>query len=282
MLRHHYTPKHFWEVPDEDGGDLGIEFFTADGTIYQCYYPDIDIDMATYKKKIQKKIREDLQKLESNASKIEDMLDGIKVDQWVLLTPENRSKDLIKYASKKAKEVKAKNLTYIDNNSFIVKVETADIFPDSKMFALGVCPDVIDIPIPQVSQEDVDKWVGGNSDFFENISRKSDTLMGDKSERFQGKVIQKYIQIEKVIDALRDDHPDIYNLVEDTALARLDAMKEDVLFEDVLGDSFVKGVVKNNGEAFKKHAEKFSEKNLQALSFGYLSRWLAECYMDFE
>ncbi|OOZ38858.1 hypothetical protein BOW53_13965 [Solemya pervernicosa gill symbiont] len=60
MLRYHYGQPYFWSVPDEDSGDYGIEFYTADGTIFQCYYPDLSVDMATYKKKIQKKINDDL------------------------------------------------------------------------------------------------------------------------------------------------------------------------------------------------------------------------------
>ena len=31
MPRYHYKAKNFWEVPDEDKGDLGLEFFTVDG-----------------------------------------------------------------------------------------------------------------------------------------------------------------------------------------------------------------------------------------------------------
>ena len=33
MLRYHFGQINFWKVPDEDQGDYGIEFFTADGTI---------------------------------------------------------------------------------------------------------------------------------------------------------------------------------------------------------------------------------------------------------
>lgn len=63
MLRHHYGANNFWEVPDADRGDLGLEFFTIDGTIFQCYYPDKNAYMAAYKKKVQNKIGDDLKKL---------------------------------------------------------------------------------------------------------------------------------------------------------------------------------------------------------------------------
>ena len=86
MLRHHYRQPYFWSVPDEDSGDYGIEFYTAEGTIFQCYYPDLSVDMTTYKKKIQKKINDDLKKLKQYETEIDKMLDGIVVKQWILLT----------------------------------------------------------------------------------------------------------------------------------------------------------------------------------------------------
>lgn len=107
MLRYHYGVNNFWAVPDTDQGDLGLEFFIIDGTLYQCYYPDKNADMAAYKKKVQKKIRDDLQKLKTNEVEIAKMLDGIvdKVRRWVLLIPEMKSKELIKYCNTKKKEL---------------------------------------------------------------------------------------------------------------------------------------------------------------------------------
>ena len=101
MLRHHYTQKNFWEVPDEDQGDLGLEFYTIDGTLFQCYYPDLNTDMTTYKKKIQSKIREDLKKLEVNEKEIKALLDEIIINQWILLIPKMKSKDLNKVLQRK-------------------------------------------------------------------------------------------------------------------------------------------------------------------------------------
>jgi hypothetical protein len=40
MLRQHFGAKNFYPVPDQDSGDFGLEFFTVDGTLFQCYYPE--------------------------------------------------------------------------------------------------------------------------------------------------------------------------------------------------------------------------------------------------
>lgn len=281
MLRQHYGAKSFWVVPDEDGGDLGLEFYTIDGTLFQCYYPDNGVDMASYKKKIQKKINDDLKKLKSNEKKIHAMIDDVVVHQWVLLTPEFKSKDLITYCNKKKKEAIAKNIAYIDNEKFVVKIETANSFPDGKLYAQGVYNKTIDIPLLSITDVEKDAWKQGHSEFSNNVARKSVALMGADSLGFQDTVFTKYIQIEKFLDQLREEHPDLYEMVEDTARAQLENMREDAYFSSN-DKSFVKGIVDGNKAAFSKHSEFMSEKNVQSLSFGYLSKWLVQCYMDFE
>ncbi|MEW8152017.1 MAG: hypothetical protein AB2810_17885 [Candidatus Thiodiazotropha endolucinida] len=282
MLRHHYGAKNFWPVPDQDAGDLGLEFFTVDGTLFQCYYPEHGIEMKVYKQRIQKKIRDDLKKLKENESDISELLDEIVINQWVLLTPENRSKDLIKYCNKKKKEVIKQNITYIDNNNFIVKIETADTYRDGMLFAQSVYSSAIDIPLMEVTDEEKAKWLSGNSTFSNNIERKSDSLMGASSGRFKEKVVERYIQIDRFLEQLRDDHPDLYQLIEDSARAQLESMQEASIFADDVDSGFVQKIVEDNKQAFTKHSKFMSDKNMQSLSFGYLSKWLAECYMDFK
>lgn len=281
MLRQHYGAKNFWSVPDEDGGDLGLEFYTIDGTLFQCYCPDKGVDMASYKKKIKKKINEDLKKLKNNDKKIEKMIDDIIIHQWVLLTPEFKSKDLISYCHTKKKEVVSNNISYINNDDFVVKIETADSYPDGKLYAQGVYNKAIDIPLQSISEVDKDAWKEVNSEFSGNIIRKSVALMGENSEGFQDEVFSKYIQTEKFLDQLREEHPDLYEMIEDGARAQLENMREDSFFSSK-DKGFVKSIVKGNKVAFAKHSEFMSEKNVQSLSFGYLSKWLAQCYMDFK
>jgi hypothetical protein len=281
MLRYHFGQKNFYPVPDQDSGDLGIEFYTADGTIFQCYYPDQGIEMSEYKKRIKKKIHADLKKLSTNETKIKNLLDETKINQWVLLTPENKSKDLIPYCNKKKKYVIGKHISYIDEVHFSVRIETANSFPEGKLYAQGVYNKAIDIPLQEVTSLDKSSWQSCHSVFNTNIKRKSLSLMGEDPSLFQDKVVTKYIQINKFLDQLRTDHPDLHELIEDSARAQLENMQEESLFESDIDKKFVQGIVKSNKNAFAKHSKFMSDKNMQSLSFGYLSKWIAECYMDF-
>lgn len=282
MLRQHYGAKNFYTVPDQDGGDHGLEFYTADGTIFQCYYPEKGIEMAVYKRRIQKKINDDLKKLKDNEQEILKILDDIKINQWILLTPEFKSKDLLVYCNKKKKETTSKNICYIDNASFKVKIETAASYPAGKLYAQGVYNSSINIPLLTISEDLKNNWLSNHSEFSSNIVRKSTKLMGAQSEDFQSTVVSKYIQIDKFLEQLRDDHPDLHALIEDSARAQLESIKENSLFRSSLDSDFVKTIVDNNKSAFFKHSKFMSDTNVQSLSFGYLSKWIAECYMDFK
>lgn len=283
MLRYHYGANNFWEVPDADQGDSGLEFFAIDGTLYQCYFPDKNADMAAYKRKIQKKIRDDLKKLKKNEDEITKLLDGavFKVKRWILLVPEMKSKELIKYCNTKKIELLKDPPAFIDVDDFQVKIDTSDCYPDGAIFAKQNHAKAVDIPLIEVTNTEKAIWQESNIEFSANIERKSDALMGEKSERFKDNVVKKYIQIEKFLDDLRENYPDLHELVEDSARAQLEKIRDNSLFEDALDKEFVNNVRKGNEQAFSKHAKFMSDTNMQSLSFGYLSKWLAECYMDF-
>lgn len=281
MLRQHFGAKNFWTVPDEDSGDLGLEFYTVCGTLFQCYYPDKNVDMSSYKSKIQIKINDDLKKLKTNEDKISKMIDDVIIDQWVLLTPDFKSKDLITYCNKKKKEIIGKNISYIDNVKFTVKIETANSYPSGKLYAQAVYDKVINIPLLSVSETEKDLWKIGNQQFFKNVVGKSNKLMGPGSHGFQDEVFSQYIQMDKFLDELREEHPNLYERIEDTARAELRNMKVNSHFVSK-DKGFVKSVIEHNSSAFSKHSILLSDENLEILSFGYLSKWLAECNMDFK
>lgn len=201
--------------------------------------------------------------------------------RWVLLIPEMKSKELIKYCNAKKKELLKTPPAFIDMEDFQVKIDTADCYPDGALFAKQMHAKTVDIPLFEATDTDKTIWKEGNTEFSANIERKSNAFMGKNATRFKDNAVKKYMQIEKFLDDLRENYPDLHELVEDSARAQLERIKNNSLFEDALDKEFVGNVVKGNEQAFLKHVQYMSESNMQSLSFGYLSKWLAECYMDF-
>lgn len=281
MLRHHYGQRNFYKVPAKDSGDLGIEFFTSCGTIYQCYMPDLSYEMSEWKRKVQSKINADLKKLDRYNVDIKKLLNGIIIDQWILLTPRFDSKDLISYCNKKRNEVVKKDLSFIDNDDLVVKIETDTIFPKSRLFALSVQSVAVNIPIPYVSSEQKDTWAEGNTIFAKNIDRKSKILAKKGRDKFKQTVVEKYIQVDSFLDSLRNDYPDLCDSLEDSARAQLANVEEEAVMQGEVDHSFSNYIRTSNKQHFQKHQKHFSPSNYQILSFGYMSKWLAECNLDF-
>jgi hypothetical protein len=61
QLRHY--PQNVQIVPDAVRGDAGIEFFSTDGCLYQCYAPEEVADVGKAASAMKEKARRDLNKL---------------------------------------------------------------------------------------------------------------------------------------------------------------------------------------------------------------------------
>lgn len=281
MLRHKYGEDNFFTVPDTDGGDLGVEFFTSDGTMFQCYFPEPGVAMSQYKTRVQNKIREDLHKLQTNEKDIAKMLGEISIKQWVLLLPEYKSKAFLAYCEKKKKEVRKLDLSFINSKKFMVKIETSASYPTAENYARFVSIKSINIPVSNVSATDQADWIAKNTEFRDNVVRKSTSLFGRKDpEQFQSRVITRYIQIERFLDKLREDFPDFREIVDAAGRTQLEELKDDQALVAKVDQNFIRNVLSNNKKAFEKLAEKLSNENIQSLSFGFLSKWITECDLD--
>ena len=238
--------------------------------------------MATYKRNTRKKIRDDLRKLKKHEAKISSMLGGIVVKRWILLVPNLQSKDLIAHCHKCKKKTLEVNVSFIDQEEFTAKIETAESYPDAALYANRVRIQTIDIPIEPISPSQQDIWAGANSAFMGNIERKSELLMRDKAPVFRDRVVKRYIQIEHFLEKLRDEHPDLHELVEGSGGALLEEMKDSSVLQGEIDSSFIGEVLKGNKKGFGKYSSDFSDANATSLPFGYLAKWIAECNMDFE
>lgn len=279
MLRKHFTWKCFFTVPHEDRGDHGIEFYTSCGTIFQCYYPDPLYSMREYKSKVQKKINDDLKKLKKYEKGISDMLNGIKIKTWVLVIPHNRSREILKYCARKTREIKSSAPSFIETDDFIVKVETDDTFIEESLYARNFITSEVNLTVNTPNQQEVEAWKVGNSEFFSNVVRKTEKISTKDSDAFRNDLIAKYVQINELLDAYREQYPELYGQLTSIALNNLRILKDDSYFDARPAADVVKDLLKLNREQFEKIA--ISRENVQMLSFGWIAQWIAECQMDF-
>ncbi|WP_445661004.1 hypothetical protein [Acinetobacter sp. F16] len=280
MMRHHYTQPYFTSVPATDRGDCGLEFFTRDGSIFQCYFPDPKYSMSEYKKHVQTKIRTDLKKLKTYENQIHDFLDDIVIKQWVLLIPNNKTKDLITYCNTKKREIIKENIAFIDNDNFTVKIETAESYPSSKNFALKYSDELIHINTKEINENILSDFK--DSTFEKNIKRKSNYI-SKKPEIFSKNMTSKYLNITTYLEELRFTFPDTYQEIEECGRTLLSKMQDMIEIEEIEPDNkFIQAVkTQNEIQINSLFGTIISKYNRDELPYGLISKWIAECNMDF-
>jgi hypothetical protein len=85
LLRRRYPIPDLVRLPATLGGDHGIEGFSKDAIAYQCY---ADRDSLTFRHRTDKqKPTRDTGKLKKYATELEALLDGLLIENYVLMVP---------------------------------------------------------------------------------------------------------------------------------------------------------------------------------------------------
>ncbi|MES2738848.1 MAG: hypothetical protein V4672_21195 [Verrucomicrobiota bacterium] len=107
----------FQTIPDNHGGDGGLEGFSKDDLAvgYQCYVPEEDAE-SSFATRILRKINSDTLKLKKNAVFFSKCLDAIKLKRWTLIIPAEYLKDnqLTQHVGVRTGEVRSWDLSFID------------------------------------------------------------------------------------------------------------------------------------------------------------------------
>lgn len=276
----HYGRRNFFPVPDTDSGDHGLEFFTTDGTLFQCYFPDPNCSMEEFKKRAQKKINDDLNKLIEYQDGIAELLDGIIINEWVILIPEIRTKDIIKYCNKKAKSFLQKSPPFIDKDNFHIRAHDDDAFPNEKHKARRMLDEEINIPVCEVNHEEKEEWKSSNANFYANLNRKCSKI-STNPDRLIDQLIGHYLILEDLLGAYREEFPELHSEISKMVNANLNTLRNNSLFTIGEPGQLMKELLEANRANVDRLTQKISQQNSEAFSIGFISKWIAECNMDF-
>ncbi|MFI4991363.1 MAG: hypothetical protein ACHQHO_10690, partial [Solirubrobacterales bacterium] len=93
--------ERFQHVPAERRGDLGIDGFLDDGSVYQCYAPLEPLSVIDRYEKQRDKLTRELRKLAKNLGEVEEVL-GRPLETYVMLVPRFDGPELMVHATAKA------------------------------------------------------------------------------------------------------------------------------------------------------------------------------------
>lgn len=289
-----YQEQHYTEIPAVHGGDAGIEGFTRNGIVNQCYCPEREYSDDELYEHLRKKMTTDIGKLLDKGYKVRLNKLGVPIiHQWHFVIPEFRDSRIIEHAETKRKEVlKAKmdnptQYDYIaDDFDIVIKVAEDFKFEITRTIRESLTDAKLNLAVREV--KDID-WNQCDSEKSSNIKRKVKAVMndiGDEDDAFNQIVsmyIESYIKGMEIMRMLRVSYAaiyeDVYSLEQaykkqvtiKTGMNTNKSMNSKI-FNDILDD-------------FEKHLKDscgyFNSASIIELKIDIISMWLADCSMMF-
>ena len=208
-LRHGYG--QLVDVPDEHGGDFGLECFSRDGIAYQCYAP-LPYSKAkdTYEHQ-RTKMTADIGKFIDNKTDLVKLLGPVRIRGWHLVVPRHCSAALVQHATLKATAVKKAALSYVDKK-FYVHVETEDDFEleSAQLLAAGLEK----LTLPDGMVPGAEPVLPPSQTFVQSLERKIEKILPRAPDAHRIAMrdfyVKKYIDGQNLLTTLRASFPEFW------------------------------------------------------------------------
>jgi hypothetical protein len=286
LLKLHFGQSCVFDIPDEHGGDWGIECYTASGEIYQCYFPTDKPTTSKLYEAQRDKINSDLIKLtDKNAQIFSEIFSSrnIKIKRWILATPIFNTKMLSKYTAKKSQEIRELGLDFIDND-FQIMVQTDEDFEYEKQKLLD-CHTYIKVEVEEVSEQDLASWINENVGFMNDLYPKLCKLTDndiDKINHHKQEISRLYLNFQNTLDVYSNEFPQLHVALIDCINSRKKHLKNRI---SLLGKKAPPALMEENLERLESDLKSIFPRMLgghrEELCWGAISSWLIECPLRF-
>ncbi|MDE3183964.1 MAG: hypothetical protein KGM16_11145 [Bacteroidota bacterium] len=274
-------------------GDFGIEGYTKDGKTFQCYCPDFNLDSKSIYEKQRKKITDDINKLKVNQKELLDILGGVKLKNWILITPTIAHRDLINHCNKKRDLVKSWGLGFINSDLFQVLVHEADDYAmeigeyfsyTGKKFSL--------VPNKEeLSVERVVAWQNTEIDLVKNANNKNEIRINSlpnkndidrKINALTDETVRFYLNGESILRTWQGSQPENHQRFIELLASVEDELRVKCLLNIVEPNWFVKEVSDYIDERIRSAFSFLDESTIVRLKNYSVSFWLLRCPLYFE
>ncbi len=278
-LRHGHT--NVQPIPDRVKGDLGLECITTDGCCYQSYAPMEAADVAKAASSMKAKANKDLNKLQSNAKEIERLLQGRKIERWVMLCPFLDDKAVLQSVATKAAELRKLGLNILADD-FEALVHAQDEFSQEidtiRQQALGTSLDLL-VPTKEAVEEAENNL---DQTLDDKLKRGFPDLNNTSRRKRKRGFLSTQIRADNALEQLKRDAPELWERAT-TAIA----LEEDRLLTagTIDGSSPGKIILGEQDRLFgslRAELPTISSNSVRAIATGQIGTWLIECPLDFE
>jgi hypothetical protein len=280
LVRLRHGAQNVQIVPDTVRGDAGIECFTTDGCLYQCYAPEDAADIAKAASAMKAKGRRDLEKLKANESKIAALLNNTLANRWILLCPFLDNKDVISSVREKATEIKNSGLPFITKDFEALVQCQEDFDGEAEQLRVRSLGPPLAIAVP--SEEDV------NQRAVDDVSKRlSEKLLRAFPRRGQGDIavqqrtlVRAHLTRENALEDLRINHPTLW----ERSMRCLSSEEERLVAmgtHATLPSQQLKDSVDRIEISLRNDLPDFPQATITTIAVGTVGDWLMRCPLDF-
>ncbi len=279
LVQLRYGHDNVQRVPDQVRGDGGLEFFTTDGCLIQCYAPEeVDV-VAKSTSAIKQKATRDLPKLQKYESIIAGMLQKIKARRWILLCPFFDDKAIIEHIRKKGVEIGALGLSFIDSEfeALIHSQEDFTLEVDKlRQSSLGLSIR----PWAEESRVLADATSEFAKRLPEKLRRAYPSFPQEKISAKTEDHVRSYWRSQNALDQLRQDHPTLWEKVMTTISSEESRLQLVGATGSAPVDQLIASLERLDS-GFRQDLPTLTHAARTELANGALSDWLIRCPLDF-
>ena len=188
---------NYQEVPAKHVGDFGIEGYSTDGCVFQCYATEEPRSTQERYEAQRNKITTDIGKFIKNKPELSKLFGTTQIKRWILIVPLYDSATLVQHASKKSEEVLRASLPYIAND-FKVIIQTDSCFAKEKNELANAGSFDIDIRNTDINLNDRENWITNNQGLIDNLTQKASKIpklaSDNKIEDFKDSMVDHYLR----------------------------------------------------------------------------------------
>lgn len=284
IVRLHYRPAHYRDVPDKHVGDFGIECFSLSGHVFQCYLPEQVVDVKKLVASQRKKINDDIKKFtETNVNELKKLFGETVISRWILATPVNDSAVVAQFCAQKSIEVRNLDIPYISDD-FEILIHTESEYPREVSF-LRKETYLMTFDFNSTTVAGAVCWIDENLEFLSKLDMKLPKIENDQQRMLNIKtfIIQKYLDYQNLMDVLRLEWGDIYESVFNCIQHRENSLIERFILEagDTLPGQVIKDEMAKLHDNIIEEVKSFKGPDLEKIKWGVIADWLIRCPLDF-
>ena len=273
-------------------GDFGIEGFTKDGTAFQCYCPEVNVDNQKLYEQQRNKITKDIQKLQDNKADFPKILGNVKLKKWILVTPRFEHHNLTIHCNEKTKLVKSWSLPFIDDE-FEVLVHEADdyAFEIGEYYSTSNRKFSISPNKEDSNERKVIAWQNEKIDLVNNALAKNSIRLKSLSNQFElerkineltDKNVKSYLNGESILRVWQSTQPENHQRFIELVASVEEELLEKCLLNEMNPNAFVTDIAEYMENKIRHAFVHLDESTIVRLKNYSISAWLLRCPVYFE